>query len=131
MNSQSTESGKSMLIEFLLVAGITQTTYVVQPGDTLSKIGVKTGHSWVQIHEANSFTITDPDEIRPGMVLQLPSDNSISLGFSVSENEVAVMPGDTLSSIGSQVGISWQTIARVNSIEAPYIIHPGQIVKLS
>lgn len=42
-----------------------------------------------------------------------------------------VEAGDTLSSIGSQFGVDWRTIASLNHIAAPYTIHPGQVLKLS
>lgn len=41
-----------------------------------------------------------------------------------------VQSGDTLSKIGDKVGISWQTIAKINNIKAPYIIKKGQVLKL-
>lgn len=51
-------------------------TYTVKPGDTLSHIAQqvygKASH-WHAIFEANRGQISDPDLIRPGQVLQLPS----------------------------------------------------------
>lgn len=40
-----------------------------------------------------------------------------------------VKPGDTLSGIGSLLGISWPTLAANNGISAPYIIQVGQKIK--
>jgi hypothetical protein len=37
-----------------------------------------------------------------------------------------VKSNETLSTIGAQYGISWQTIASVNGINAPYTIYSGQ-----
>nr|WP_244242529.1 LysM domain-containing protein [Nocardioides seonyuensis] len=34
--------------------------------------------------------------------------------------------GDTLSEIGARFGVDWREIARVNNIENPDLIHPGQ-----
>ena len=48
-------------------------TYTVEAGDNLSKIGEKYGLSWHQIFEANKDTISDPDMIHPGQVLNIPS----------------------------------------------------------
>lgn len=48
-------------------------TYTVEAGDSLSKIGEKYGVSWHQIFEANKDTISDPDVIHPGQVLNIPS----------------------------------------------------------
>lgn len=41
-----------------------------------------------------------------------------------------VKAGDTLSSIGPKVGVPWQTLAKLNNITAPYVIKPGQVLKL-
>ncbi|RMG02700.1 MAG: LysM peptidoglycan-binding domain-containing protein [Acidobacteria bacterium] len=52
----------------------TATTYVVQPGDSLSKIGAKYGISWQKIFEANRDKISDPDKIYPGQELVIPTE---------------------------------------------------------
>ncbi len=49
-------------------------TYTVQAGDTLSKIGSHYGVSWRKIFEANSDKLSDPDKIRPGQELTIPQD---------------------------------------------------------
>ena len=48
------------------------TTYTVQSGDSLSKIGSKYGVSWQKIFEANRGKIDDPDKIFPGQELTIP-----------------------------------------------------------
>ncbi len=40
--------------------------------------------------------------------------------------QYTVKSGDTLSAIGQHFGVSWQKIARVNNIENPDLIFPGQ-----
>ena len=54
-------------------AAAASNTYTVEAGDNLSKIGEKYGLSWHQIFEANKDTISDPDMIHPGQVLNIPS----------------------------------------------------------
>jgi nucleoid-associated protein YgaU len=49
------------------------TTYTVQSGDSLSKIGSNYGVSWQAIFEANRDKLDDPDKIFPGQELQIPS----------------------------------------------------------
>lgn len=42
-----------------------------------------------------------------------------------------VKQGQSLSTIGSIVGIPWKTIAKLNDIKSPYVIKAGQVLKLS
>lgn len=41
-----------------------------------------------------------------------------------------VISGDTLSGIGAKTGVDWHYIADLNNITAPYVIYPGQILRL-
>ncbi len=54
------------------------TTYTVQSGDSLSKIGSKYGISWQTIFEANRDKIDNPDLIQPGQELTIPQADSES-----------------------------------------------------
>ncbi len=47
-------------------------TYTVQSGDSLSKIGSHYGVSWQKIFEANRDKLDDPDKIHPGQELTIP-----------------------------------------------------------
>ena len=47
-------------------------SYTVQSGDSLSKIGSKYGVSWKAIFEANRDKLDDPDKIQPGQELTIP-----------------------------------------------------------
>ena len=49
-------------------------TYTVQSGDSLSKIGQRYGVSWQKIYEANRDKLDDPDKIFPGQELTIPSE---------------------------------------------------------
>ena len=52
----------------------TETTYTVQSGDSLSKIGAHHKVSWHSIYEANKDLIGDnPDVIHPGQQLKIPA----------------------------------------------------------
>ena len=41
-----------------------------------------------------------------------------------------VKSGDTLSEIGARFGVSYQEIAKLNSIENPDLIFPGQVFRI-
>ncbi len=47
-------------------------SYTVQSGDSLSKIGSKYGVSWQKIFDANRDKLDDPDKIQPGQELTIP-----------------------------------------------------------
>lgn len=53
--------------------GSSGSTYTVQSGDNLSKIGKQYGVSWQAIFEANRDKLSDPDKIFPGQELNIPS----------------------------------------------------------
>lgn len=42
-----------------------------------------------------------------------------------------VKAGDTLAGIGAANGVDWKTIATLNGLSSPYIIYPGQVLKLA
>jgi LysM repeat protein len=41
-----------------------------------------------------------------------------------------VLAGDTLSGIGRKLKVDWQELAKLNSLKAPYVIKPGQKLKV-
>jgi LysM repeat protein len=52
-----------------------ETTYTVQPGDTLSAIAKKllgSADDYMAIFNANKDQLSDPDKIKPGQVLRIP-----------------------------------------------------------
>ena len=51
------------------------TTYTVKPGDTLSKIAKEhlgNANAYMDIFNANTDQLQDPDKIKPGQVLKIP-----------------------------------------------------------
>lgn len=102
----------------------TETTYVVQPGDNLFRIGLKFGISWVQIAEANG--LVNPNVIAADDELKIPVD---APGPAPAFSHV-VKPGETLFLISLQYGVSWPSIAEVNNLSSPYIIYVGQTLEI-
>jgi LysM repeat protein len=52
-----------------------ETTYTVQPGDTLSAIAKRmlgNANDYMAIFNANKDQLSDPDKIKPGQVLKIP-----------------------------------------------------------
>lgn len=102
----------------------TETTYIVQAGDNLFRIGLKYGISWIQIAEANG--LVNPNVIKVGDTLKIP----VSAPGPSPQFTHLVRPGDTLFIISLQYGIPWPTIATENDIPAPYVIYVGQTLQI-
>jgi LysM repeat protein len=96
-------------------------TYTVKSGDTLSGIAARFGTTWQELQRINR--IPDPNKIYPGQVLTLP-------GPAPAARTYTVKAGDTLSGIAARNGTAWQTLARINQLANPNLIHPGQVLRL-
>lgn len=48
-----------------------------------------------------------------------------------TETTYTVKSGDTLSGIASKYGTTYQELARINNIENPNLIYPGQVLKIN
>jgi LysM repeat protein len=102
--------------------------YVVQEGDTLSEIAINNGTSIDHILEVNQ-QIDDPNLIFSGQVVAVPEPGVVIP--VTGGGEVAgyvVQPGDTLSEIALQHGLTVDEIVRANDIENPNLIIAGQVL---
>jgi len=55
---------------------VQQPTYTVRAGDSLSKISKEmygNANDYMKIFEANRDVLTDPNQIKPGQTLRIPS----------------------------------------------------------
>lgn len=102
----------------------TESTYVVQSGDNLYRIGLRFGISWVQIAEANG--LVNPNVIKVGDELKIPVDTP---GPAPAFSHV-VKQGETLFLISLQYGVSWPSIAEANNLTSPYVIYVGQTLEI-
>ncbi|MDT8307074.1 MAG: LysM peptidoglycan-binding domain-containing protein [Anaerolineae bacterium] len=96
-----------------------ETTYVVQAGDNLYRIGRLYNISWVLIAEANG--LVNPNQIFVGQVLKIPASDTTPAQITHT-----VQPRETLFLISLHYGVPWMTIASANNLTAPYVIYPGQ-----
>ncbi|UVO50014.1 phage tail tip lysozyme [Sphingomonas sp. SUN019] len=97
--------------------------YIVKAGDTLSAIAQRSGVTLQSLINANP-QILHPDLIRPGQHVSIPS------GGAAGGGSYTVKSGDTLSAIGAQHGVSWQSIAQANNLSNPNLILPGQTLSI-
>jgi LysM repeat protein len=98
----------------------TETTYIVQAGDNLFRIGRMYGISWVQIAEANG--LVNPNQIYAGQELKIP----VEATGPAPEFTHTVSVGETLFRISLRYGVPWPVIAEANGLESPYVIYVGQ-----
>ncbi|MFN8506860.1 MAG: LysM peptidoglycan-binding domain-containing protein [Dehalococcoidia bacterium] len=63
----------------------------------------------------------------PGHDRKPPEDRS---GTAASATFYTVMPGDSLSAIGTRLGLNWRDIAAANGIREPFIISVNQVLRL-
>jgi len=113
------------------------TTYVVQHGDTLSKIARRYCTTWQQIYALNRNVIgPDPDHLVAGMVLTVPVGCSgggggcgnvydrgwmpHAQGNVIPPNYYWVIRGDTWYSIGKRFGVSVDALRSANSSYYPF-----------
>lgn len=109
-----------------------QTVYVVQSGDTLSRISQWYSVPISSIAAANG--IANPNRIYVGQSLVIPAtagqtyNTSASVNVSVSSggSTYSVQPGDTLYRIAVRFGTTLQQLLTVNNIANPNLIYPGQ-----
>jgi LysM repeat protein len=100
---------------------------VVQPGDTLSEIGVKYGVTVAQLRALNG--IADPDRIYAGQRLRLTSlATTVTTAPTPAGGDLVhiVVRGQTLTGIARQYGSTIAAIATANGIANPSYLRVGQ-----
>jgi lipoprotein NlpD len=98
----------------------------VRTGDTLYSIAWEAGHDYRQVAAWNG--IEPPYLIRPGQSIRL-SPPSVPVGGGTAEH--VVMPGETLYGIAAATDVRYQDLARWNSVDPPYLLKPGQRLRLT
>lgn len=110
-------------------------TYVVKQGDSLWKIAWDHGMTYLELARINNL---DPNKfIYPGQVLKLKPDADPPEEPPEAPDEpddiYIVKPGDSLWQIAQDKlgkGWKWWRIAEANDLKDPYIIYPGQKLKM-
>ncbi len=109
---------------------VTETIYVVQPGDTLAQIAEQFCLTVAEIQRLNN--IVDITQISIGQELRIPireggcgaaapegaeggTDESAQAAQECLER-YTVQPGDTLADIGFAYGLTWQDVAQYNGL---------------
>lgn len=108
---------------FMVAAG--SSSYVVNPGDSLSKIADEFDTSVSALAEAND--ISNPDRIFIGQELLIPGIDTAEPGAGTH----IVQRGDTLDSIARKHGTTAAVIAAANGITNPGLIYVGTQLRLT
>ena len=101
------------------------TTYIVQAGDTLSEIAQRFGTTYQHLADING--IANPNLIHVGQEIRIDSSEPTS---NASEEYYTIQSGDTLSGIAECYGTTWQWLAEVNGIDNPNLIYPGKTIRV-
>lgn len=101
-------------------------SYTVKSGDSWWAIAHRYGISMYSLAALNGKTIYSM--IYPGQVLKV---SGIAAATSSSTSTYTVKSGDTLSKIALKYNTTYLKLATLNNIRSPYVIYPGQVLKIS
>ena len=102
--------------------------YTVQRGNTLSEIAQAYNVTVNHIVELNN--IQNPNLIYPEQKLRITESNVQDLKPVTQNSTYTVKSGDTLNSIARKYGVSVDYLVRINGIQNPNIIYPGQLLQI-
>jgi LysM repeat protein len=106
-----------------------ETSYTVQQGDTLYRIGQRYGVAWQRLMTYNHMD--DPADLFAGQELKIPEGAAATAPLEWDgETTYTVQHGDILYEIGLLFGMSWREIAALNGITDPKEIFVGQVLKI-
>lgn len=117
--------GQKLKIEYNKKTGGGLSTYVVKSGDNLSTIASNYGMSTVEL--ANLNGIKKPYNIRIGQTIKIKENNATGNTLTT----YVVKSGDNLTKIAKNNDMTLQELVELNEIKSPYIIKPGQKLKVS
>jgi LysM repeat protein len=109
-------------------AGAGKAIHVVRPGETLSAVAQRYGATEAAIAQANG--IANPNLVYAGQQLLIPASGDTAAPPATATGHGAVLhvvqPGQTLSTIATQYGVSEPVLAQANGIANPSLIYAGQ-----
>lgn len=102
---------------------------VVRAGDTLYSIAWESGRDYHELAAWNG--IRPPYIIRPGQKLRLHPPSRAKSAPARHSGYHVVVEGDTLFGIADAAGVRYRDLAAWNSLKPPYVIIPGQRLRLT
>lgn len=98
--------------------------YIVQAGDSLTRIAARLGVTVDAIVQANG--LTNPDAIWVGQELVIPGGSTSSSPPADAGGTYVVRWGDTLSGIALRAGVSLWALLQANGLTSSQLIYVGQ-----
>lgn len=102
--------------------------YTVRPGDTLAKVGKRYGVTVRALAKHNR--ISDPNRVRVGQVLHIPSGRRVKPKPAPKYSTHRVKHGETLSGIASKYKTTSNVLTRVNRLKSANRIYVGQVLRV-
>ena len=117
---------------------ISYEVYTVQQGEHLMQIARAFDLDWMDLADLNG--LVSPYTLSPGQQLILPGTQT-TITAPVEETPAPppsefsgtvyiVQPGDFLYALARTFGVTWQSLASYNNISYPYIVYPGQEIRV-
>ncbi|MGH2581481.1 MAG: LysM peptidoglycan-binding domain-containing protein, partial [Anaerolineales bacterium] len=106
-------------------------TYTVQRGDHLMKIARELELDWHQLAELNS--LEPPYLLYPGNLLVLTNggNDSDNQQFNPEIPEVfTAVQHESLFALAHYYKLDWTLVAALNNLSFPYLLSPGQVIRL-
>lgn len=110
---------------------VAATTYVVQPGDTLTDIAARYGTSVAALVQANR--LANPDLIRVGQLLVVPDTSAGLPGYTRGASDVelyTVRRGDGLLAVARTFGVDPTQLARANGLRVTSRLRAGTVLRI-
>lgn len=101
-----------------------EVVHIVRRGETLQTITRHYGTTWQAIAVRNN--LSNPNLIYVGQRLVIPRATHVP-----APQTYVVQRGDTLRSIATRYGTTWQNLAAINNLANPNHIFVGQVLRLS
>ena len=125
-------AGVSALVATGLIVGTqaaaaAATTHQVEPGETLGGIAAHYHVSVQQLTQLNH--LNNPNLIIAGSTLTIDQDQAPAAAPAGAKQH-QVLPGETLSTIASQYGVTVDSVAKLNNLANPNVIVVGSELKI-
>lgn len=103
-------------------------TYKVKSGDTLSSIAAQFGIAWQDLAAANGLNSRSTLRVGQELIVPVPGSSAAPAPAPQqgAQTTYTVKSGDSLSSIATQFGITWQALAQANGLTGSSRLSVGQ-----